>query len=112
MSAEPKNLPLIVVITGATGVIYGVEMLRVLKERGRETHLIVSEAAGLNLRGGPLDDVISVPPSVETPAMYTYLRYPSGRQISNLKAVLHIWPKPLVSFMMINPVAKRLYRKF
>jgi len=62
MSAEPKNLPLIVVITGATGVIYGVEMLRVLKERGRETHLIVSEAAGLNLRGGPLDDVISVPP--------------------------------------------------
>lgn len=43
------NLPLVVAITGATGVIYGVEMLRVLKELGQETHLIVSEAAGMNL---------------------------------------------------------------
>jgi 4-hydroxy-3-polyprenylbenzoate decarboxylase len=41
--------PLVVAITGATGVIYGVEMLRVLKELGQETHLIVSEAAALNL---------------------------------------------------------------
>jgi 4-hydroxy-3-polyprenylbenzoate decarboxylase len=43
------GLPLVVAITGATGVIYGVEMLRVLKEAGQETHLIVSEAAALNL---------------------------------------------------------------
>ncbi len=43
------NLPLVVAITGATGVIYGVEMLRVLKDLGQETHLILSEAAGLNL---------------------------------------------------------------
>lgn len=43
------NLPLIVAITGATGVIYGVEMLRVLKDLGQPTHLILSEAAGLNL---------------------------------------------------------------
>ncbi|HCE10331.1 MAG TPA: 3-octaprenyl-4-hydroxybenzoate carboxy-lyase [Oxalobacteraceae bacterium] len=43
------SLPLVVAITGATGVIYGVEMLRVLKELGQETHLIVSEAAGMNL---------------------------------------------------------------
>lgn len=43
------GLPLVVAITGATGVIYGVEMLRVLKELGQETHLIVSEAAALNL---------------------------------------------------------------
>ncbi|MCM2357868.1 MAG: UbiX family flavin prenyltransferase [Geobacteraceae bacterium] len=43
------GLPLVVAITGATGVIYGVEMLRVLKELGEETHLIVSEAAGMNL---------------------------------------------------------------
>ncbi|HYA60155.1 MAG TPA: UbiX family flavin prenyltransferase [Burkholderiaceae bacterium] len=41
--------PLIVAITGATGVIYGVEMLRVLKELGQETHLILSEAAGMSL---------------------------------------------------------------
>ncbi len=43
------GLPLIVAITGATGVIYGVEMLRVLKELGHETHLIISDAAALNL---------------------------------------------------------------
>jgi 4-hydroxy-3-polyprenylbenzoate decarboxylase len=43
------SLPLVVAITGATGVIYGVEMLRVLKGLGQETHLILSEAAGLNL---------------------------------------------------------------
>jgi 4-hydroxy-3-polyprenylbenzoate decarboxylase len=43
------NLPLVVAITGASGVIYGVEMLRVLKELGEETHLIVSEAACKNL---------------------------------------------------------------
>lgn len=43
------GLPLVVAITGATGVVYGVEMLRVLKELGQETHLILSEAAGLNL---------------------------------------------------------------
>lgn len=43
------GLPLVVAITGATGVIYGVEMLRVLKDLGQETHLIVSEAAGMNL---------------------------------------------------------------
>ena len=49
MSVEPKQLPLVVAITGATGVIYGVEMLRVLKELGQETHLILSEAAVLSL---------------------------------------------------------------
>lgn len=43
------TLPLIVAITGATGVIYGVELLRVLKDLGQPTHLILSEAAGLNL---------------------------------------------------------------
>jgi len=44
------SLPLVVAITGATGVIYGVELLRVLKELGQETHLILSESAGLNLK--------------------------------------------------------------
>lgn len=43
------SLPLVVAITGATGVIYGVEMLRVLQALGQETHLILSEAAGLSL---------------------------------------------------------------
>ena len=48
-TAADVRLPLVVAITGATGVIYGVEMLRVLRELGQETHLILSEAAGLNL---------------------------------------------------------------
>ena len=43
------GLPLVVAITGATGVIYGVELLRVLKDLGQETHLILSEAASMNL---------------------------------------------------------------
>ena len=43
------NLPLVVAITGATGVIYGVELLRVLKDLGQPVHLILSEAAGMNL---------------------------------------------------------------
>jgi 4-hydroxy-3-polyprenylbenzoate decarboxylase len=37
--------PLIVGITGASGVIYGAELLRVLKELGVPTHLIVSDTA-------------------------------------------------------------------
>ena len=47
MPAVSNKLPLVVAITGATGVIYGIEMLRALKELGQETHLILSEAAGL-----------------------------------------------------------------
>jgi 4-hydroxy-3-polyprenylbenzoate decarboxylase len=57
------SLPLVVAITGATGVIYGVEMLSVLKGLGQETHLIVSEAASKNLEietSYTLDDVKSL----------------------------------------------------
>jgi len=43
------GLPLVVAITGASGVIYGVEMLRVLKDLRQPTHLILSEAAGMNM---------------------------------------------------------------
>jgi len=48
-AGETRPLPLVVAITGATGVIYGVELLRVLRKLGQESHLIVSEAAGMNL---------------------------------------------------------------
>jgi 4-hydroxy-3-polyprenylbenzoate decarboxylase len=39
------TLPLIVAITGATGVIYGAEVLRVLKTLNHPAHLILSEPA-------------------------------------------------------------------
>jgi len=38
-------LRLIVGITGSTGVIYGVRMLEVLKEKNVETHLLMTEWA-------------------------------------------------------------------
>ena len=44
------TLPLIVGISGASGVIYGVELLRALKEIGHPTHLVVSEGAQVNLQ--------------------------------------------------------------
>jgi flavin prenyltransferase len=41
---------LIVAITGATGAVYGVRLLQVLRERAEvETHLLVSDAGVLNL---------------------------------------------------------------
>jgi 4-hydroxy-3-polyprenylbenzoate decarboxylase len=44
-----RQRPVIVAITGASGVVYGVELLRALRALGEETHLILSEAAGMNL---------------------------------------------------------------
>lgn len=43
------NLPLVVAITGASGVLYGVELLRVLNEMKRPAELIISESGRLNL---------------------------------------------------------------
>ena len=42
---EMKGTRIIVGITGATGVIYGVRLLEVLRELDVETHLVLSEAA-------------------------------------------------------------------
>lgn len=50
-TALPAETPqrLIVAITGATGSIYGIRMLEILREVGGwETHLIVSDAGALN----------------------------------------------------------------
>lgn len=44
-----EQAPLLVAITGATGVIYGVELLRVLRRLGQPTHLVMSEAAMMTL---------------------------------------------------------------
>lgn len=48
VAAQPKRL--IVAITGATGVIYGVRLLQALRNMTNvETHLLISEAGVLNL---------------------------------------------------------------
>ena len=38
-------MKLVVGITGSTGVIYGIRLLEVLKEKGIETNLVMSEWA-------------------------------------------------------------------
>lgn len=42
--------PLVVAITGATGVIYGIELLKALRELDVPTHLILSESAIRNIK--------------------------------------------------------------
>ena len=42
--SRQENLPVIVGISGATGIVYGIETLRALKELGQAAHLIISEA--------------------------------------------------------------------
>lgn len=52
MSAKPKETGrprLIVGISGASGAIYGVRLLELLKDYGVETHLIMSRAAQITL---------------------------------------------------------------
>lgn len=41
---------IVIGITGASGVIYGVRMLRLLRDTNCETHLIISEAGILNIK--------------------------------------------------------------
>jgi len=43
------SLPLVVAMTGATGVIYGIELLRALRDLNVCTHLILSESAVRNI---------------------------------------------------------------
>lgn len=43
--AETRKKRMIVALTGASGVVYGVRMLELLKEQGIETHLVTSKAA-------------------------------------------------------------------
>lgn len=41
---------IVVGISGASGVIYGVRLLGILRDLGYETHLVISQAAKLNIR--------------------------------------------------------------
>jgi 4-hydroxy-3-polyprenylbenzoate decarboxylase len=44
------TLPLIVGISGASGAIYGVRILQILRQAGVPTHLVVSKAAAITLK--------------------------------------------------------------
>src|SRR5690554_4405161 len=48
-SGSSQNLRLIVGISGASGVAYGVRLLELLKEAGVETHLVMTKAAEMTL---------------------------------------------------------------
>ena len=48
MQPQTKQPPLLVGITGASGVIYGARALQALRQAGRPAHLILSPAARLN----------------------------------------------------------------
>jgi 4-hydroxy-3-polyprenylbenzoate decarboxylase len=48
MTETPRRL--VLGISGASGVVYGIRALELLKESGVETHLIVSKAAELTMR--------------------------------------------------------------
>jgi 4-hydroxy-3-polyprenylbenzoate decarboxylase len=50
IDTRPSGGPVLVALTGATGAIYGVRTLEVLREVGVETHLIVSRWAETTIR--------------------------------------------------------------
>jgi|TARA_Y100000031_G_C8241123_1_gene395753 4-hydroxy-3-polyprenylbenzoate decarboxylase len=48
---QGRIMPLVIGITGASGVIYGIRLLEVLsKTKGIETHLVISEAGETNIK--------------------------------------------------------------
>ncbi len=50
MKATSSHKPRIIVgITGASGAVYGVRLLELLKDSGVETHLVMSRAAQITL---------------------------------------------------------------
>ena len=49
LAIKPPNSPILIGITGASGAIYGVRLLELLRACNVETHLIVSRAAQMTL---------------------------------------------------------------
>jgi flavin prenyltransferase len=49
MKNNSDRLPLVVGMSGASGVIYGVELLKILRELDYPAHLIISESGARNL---------------------------------------------------------------
>jgi flavin prenyltransferase len=66
MSEAPASRPVLVAMTGATGAIYGVRLLEVLRELGVETHLVVTRWAQATVTTETdrrVDDVRALPSS-------------------------------------------------
>ena len=59
---------LVVAITGASGVIYGIRLLSLMKDIAYETHLVISESAKLNIE----IETEYKPTEVEALADFTY----------------------------------------
>ena len=49
MNKAEKQMKITVGITGASGAIYGIRALMMLKDAGVQTHLVMSDAAGLTI---------------------------------------------------------------
>ncbi len=70
---------IIIGIAGASGVIYGVRMLKLLKDTDYETHLIISDAGRLNIEietDYKADDVVAM-------ADYTYDHHNVGASLAS-----------------------------
>ncbi|MET4115435.1 4-hydroxy-3-polyprenylbenzoate decarboxylase [Bradyrhizobium sp. JR1.5] len=60
LESQPLNRRLVVGISGASGAVYGVRLLELLRAAGVETHLVMSNAASITLAhevGRPLSEV-------------------------------------------------------
>ena len=68
MTEHAQSLPIVVGMTGATGAIYGIRVLEILREVGVETHLVVSRWADVTI----LAETDRKPAEVRTLATYTY----------------------------------------
>ncbi|MCF6292987.1 MAG: UbiX family flavin prenyltransferase [Robiginitomaculum sp.] len=49
MQAQPSNLPIVIGVSGASGSIFAVRLLQILRELNVPTHLVMSKAAELAL---------------------------------------------------------------
>jgi flavin prenyltransferase len=73
----PKRM--IIAITGASGVIYGIRMLRALQKTPYETHLILSEPGCRNIE---IETGLS-PDAIKQMADYTYLNTDVGAALAS-----------------------------
>jgi flavin prenyltransferase len=77
--AMPVPKRMIIAITGASGVIYGIHMLRALQKTPYETHLIISEAGSRTI---DIETGFS-PDEIKEMADYTYLNTDVGAALAS-----------------------------